>query len=147
MASVEIFADVREDGTLSTGKRSEAHQAIKSFAGKRIRIKIERAFNKRSVSQNDYFHAIIDRYVCDGLVNAGWKEARSRAWAKDFVKREVLMQDVVNEKTGETKPMPRATSGLSTVEFMALIADMQQWASEYLGIYIPDPNEQIDMFS
>lgn len=139
----EIYADVRDDGTLSEGKRLEAHKAIKVHAGKRVKLTIERAYNKRSVSQNDYFHMVIDSYVCQGLIDAGWNEARDRKWAKEFVKREVLMREVVNEKTGEVKWMPRPTSGLTTTEFMELIADLQQWAAEYLSIVIPDPNEQI----
>lgn len=146
LTKFEIFADVRPDGTLSTGKRSDAHQAIKTFAGKRIKLTIERAYNKRSLNQNDFFHMVIDDYVCPALIDVGWNEARDRKWAKEFVKEKVLMREVVNEKTGEVVSMPRATSGLTTVEFMELIHDLQQWAAEYLSIIIPDPNQQIDAF-
>ena len=54
-ACAEIFADVKEDGTLSAGKRLEARRAFQSFAGKRVRVTIERAYNKRSSNQNRFF--------------------------------------------------------------------------------------------
>lgn len=143
---VEIFADVRDDGTLSTGKRSEAHQAIKSFAGKRIRIKIERAFNKRSNSQNAYYWGVIVPILKEALIEIGYNEARSAEWVHDFVKVNFLL-DEKPDKDGVVRKVVRRTSGLSTSEFMDLISDLQQWAVENLGVIIPDPNEQIDMFN
>lgn len=143
---VEIFADVREDGTLSTGKRSEAYQAIKSFAGKRIRIKIERAFNKRSNSQNAYYWGVIVPILKEALIQIGYNEARNSEWVHDFVKVNFLL-DEKPDKDGVVRKVVRRTSGLSTSEFMDLISDLQQWAAENLGVVIPDPNEQINMFS
>lgn len=145
MLKFEIFADVRPDGTLSTGKRSEAHQAIKTFAGKRIRLTVEKSYSKRSNAQNRYFHGVCVPLVGQGLVELGYNEARNMEWVKDFIKANLLTTELP-DKEGVMRKCIRPTSGLSTSQFMDLIADLQQWAMQELGVYIPDPNEQMEFF-
>jgi len=53
--------------------------------------------------------------------------------------------ETANEKTGEVITSIRATSSLTTSEMMDFIADIQQWSAETLELYIPDPNEQIEL--
>lgn len=50
-----------------------------------------------------------------------------------------------NEKTGEVKDCIGKTSGLTKSEFMDFVADVQQWAAESLGIYVPEPNEEMEL--
>jgi len=140
----EILADVRADGTLSTAKRMEAHRAFLAFAGKRIRITVERLYNKRSNAQNRYFHGVCLPIIQQGLLDIGYNEARDMAWVKDFVKANLLTVEVADSE-GVVRKAIRQTSGLSKSEFMDFIADLQQWGSQELGVYIPDPNEQVEM--
>ena len=142
----EIFADVKEDGTLSTGKRLEARRAFQSFAGKRVRVTIERAYNKRSSNQNRFFHGVCLPLIGEALLELGYNEGRNMELVKDFVKVNLLTTEMP-DKHGEVRKFVRPTSGLSTSEFMDLISDLQQWAAEYLGIIIPDPNSQSALFS
>jgi len=79
------------------------------------------------------------------LLDLGWKEAVSIEWVKDLIKYQFLKMETVNEKTGEVITSIRATSSLTTSEMMDFIADIQQWSAETLGLYIPDPNEQIEL--
>ena len=51
---------------------------------------------------------------------------------------------LVNE-SGEFIEIIRSTTSLSTSEFMDFIAEIQQWTSEFLGVYIPDPNEVLEL--
>ena len=143
----EIIIQVAEQGTISDFKKREIGTVLKSFAGKRIRFVIERLYNKRSNGQNRFFHGVVIPIVQQGLIDAGWNEAKSFEWTKDFIKIKVLMQETVNTDTGEVLKLPRKTSELTTSEFMDLIADIQFWAAEYLGIIIPDPGSQTDLFN
>lgn len=143
----EIFADINPDGSMSDFKRNEARKAFLQFAGKKVRIRIERSYNKRSNNQNRYFHGVVIPVVQQGLIDAGWNEAKSFEWVKDFIKHTVLMHEVVNEKSGEVIKTPRKTSELTTVEFMELVEDVARWASEYLNVCIPLPGEQVQMYS
>lgn len=142
----EIFADVKEDGSLSTSKRLEAQTAFKSLAGKRVKITIERAYNKRSNNQNRFFHGVCLPLIGDALLELGYNEGKNMEWVKDFVKVNLLTTEMP-DKHGEIRKFVRPTSGLSTSEFMELIADLQQWAAENLDLIIPDPNSQSELFS
>ena len=142
----EIIIQVTEQGTISDFKKREIGTVLKSFAGKRIRFVIERLYNKRSNGQNRFFHGVVIPIVQQGLIDAGWNEAKSFEWTKDFIKIKVLMQETVNTETGEVLKLPRKTSELTTSEFMDLISDIQMWAAEYLGITIPDPGQQVEIF-
>jgi hypothetical protein len=53
-----------------------------------------------------------------------------------FLKQELTTND------GEIIQTVRSSTELTPQEFNDFIASIQQWSSEYLGIDIPDPNEQ-----
>lgn len=143
---LELFADVTEQGSLTNSKQSELNRFVESFAGKRIKISVERKYNQRSNNQNRFFHGVVIPIIQQGLIEAGWNEAKSFEWTKDFIKMNCLVKEYVNENTGEVKKSIGKTSELSTSEFMNLISEIQQWASEYLNVYVPEPNEQIEIF-
>ena len=107
-------------------------------------VTVERKYNKRSNQQNRYFHGVLIPLVQEGLIDAGWNEAKSFEWTKDFIKLNCLLREYVNDKTGEVKQSIGRTSELTTSEFMDMIETIAQWASENLSIYIPMPNEQIE---
>lgn len=140
----ELFCTVDEHGKITLG-RQKLIKALQSFAGKRVTLTIERQFKKRSGQQNRYFHGLVIPLIQQRLQELGWKEAISETWVKDLVKLQCLKTETVNELTGEVMPSIKPTSGLSTSEFMELLADIQQWAAEKLDLYIPDPNEQTEI--
>lgn len=142
---LELFADVTEQGSLTNSKQSELNRFVESFAGKRIKISVERKYNQRSNNQNRFFHGVVIPIIQQGLIEAGWNEAKSFEWTKDFIKMNCLVKEYVNENTGEVKKSIGKTSELSTSEFMNLISEIQQWASEYLNVYIPEPGESVEI--
>jgi hypothetical protein len=123
------------------------NEAFKSFEGKDVVVTVEKKKSKRSDAQNRYFHGVIIPVIQHGLIEAGWNEARSSEWTKDFIKLNCLIKQYTNEKTGEVKDCIGKTSGLTKSEFMDFVADVQQWAAESLGIYVPEPNEQTYLFN
>lgn len=100
---------------------------------------------KRSLNQNAYFHGVMVPMVLQGLRDAGFNEVKTAEDAKDIIKSLFLKKVVKNEHTGEEIPVIRHTSELTTVEFNAFMEECGQWASEYLGIFIPPPNYQTAM--
>ena len=140
----EIYADIDDNGQMSDRKKREVRDALKSFAGKRIVVSVDRKYNRRSNSQNRFFHGVVLQIIGSALLEAGYNEARSLEWVKDFVKVNCLTQDVITED-GQVFKSIRKTSELTTSEFNDLIATVQQCAAENLGIYIPDPNEQLEI--
>lgn len=140
----EIFLEIDKDGIITRGK-TLLQKALHEFAGKRLRITIEPNKRKRSNQQNRYFHGCVIPLVQEKLIDLGFNEAKSNEWTKDFIKYNCLIKEFVSEH-GEVIKSIGKTSELTTSEFMDMIAEVQQWASEKMGLYIPDPAEQLKVF-
>ncbi|MCA0397304.1 MAG: hypothetical protein LCH51_07855 [Bacteroidetes bacterium] len=104
-----------------------------------------KSYQRRSLSQNRYWWGVLVPMVRAGLVDVGYNEIRDDLQAHAYLKQIFLSEQVVNVNTGEVITLPGTTTKLTTVDFMKLVDDIQQWAAEYLNIYIPNPNEQISL--
>lgn len=130
-----------DNGKVIAGRISLA-TALKQLSGLRLTVTLEKRVNRRSVNQNAYLHGVVIPMVSEGMYEAGWREALDEGWVKNDLKKRFLTRTAFNEKTGEGIEYIERTSALTTSEMMDFIASIQQWASEFLNIYIPDPNEQ-----
>ena len=138
MVKLQYFGQVDNNGRFSN--LSAFLSDLSGLVGKHIRITIEPK-GKRSNNQNSYFHGVVVPIVKAHLLDLGWKEAKSNEWVKNYIKYNCLIIEQQNEKTGEVIKTLGETSALTKGEFMDFIADVQRWASEELGLYVPDPNE------
>lgn len=134
-----------KDGRPNNAKK--LNEAFKSFEGKDVIVTIEKRKSKRSDAQNRFFHGVVIPIIQQGYLDAGWIEARSFDWTKNEIKKYCLIKEAVNEITGEVKQYVGESSKLTKSEFMDFIADIQMWAMENLNVYVPDPNEQIELFN
>lgn len=98
----------------------------------------------RSLALNDYFHGVLLKYVLQGLIDTGHDEVKDIHDAKEVVKLLFLKRREFDKKTGKVKAVVLKTSRLTNKEFIHFIEIIQRWAAEYLGVYIPDPNEKIN---
>jgi len=129
------------NGTLKRN-RNLIKDAIASFEGKTIEITIEKAKKKRSNPQNAFFHGVVLPIVYECLKDAG--HTLSFVDVKDMLKLRFLKETVlINEDTGEVLERIKNTSELTTTEFLSFIKEIQIFASEYFGVEIPDPNENL----
>lgn len=111
----------------------------------RYTVNVEKYKKKRSLPQNSYYYGVIIPSVLDGLVDMGFnKHDLSNEVVHEMLKEKFLKHDLGNEN-GEFVTIVRSTKTLSTSEFMDYIAEIQQWSSSFLGIYIPEPNEQSEL--
>lgn len=132
------------DGILKLTNKQGFANDLHDYEGKEVRLTLE-AKRKRSNKLNAYFHAVIVPIVKQALLDAGWREAKSDEWVKDFIKFHCLVQEYTNPETGEVIKSLGKTSELTDGEFCDLIARCQQWAAEFLNTYIPDPNQQTEI--
>jgi hypothetical protein len=98
---------------------------------------------KRTNQQNKYFHVLFT-LLQRGLYDAGYEHINSMEKAKEFIKERFLSYETVNTKTGEVYKAVRGTSELSKDEGIEFIDQVLQWASEYLGCYIPTQEEYLN---
>lgn len=104
------------------------------------------SMKKRSLLQNAYYHAVVVPMVKDGLREAGYNEVRTNEDAHEVLKHLFLKKKIKSEKTEEEITIAGSTTKLTTTDFNKFLEEVWQWASEYLGITIPEPNQQMTMF-
>jgi hypothetical protein len=144
MNKLQSFANI-SGGVMKVIHRDKFNEAIKALSDGRYSITIEKVYSKRSNPQNAYLWGIMYKLVYEGLIDAGYEKTDiNMDWVHDYCKKAFLKSDVVN-KDGEVLEGVLSTSALTTVQFMQYISDIQKWASEYLGIYIPEPGEELEI--
>jgi len=143
MDTVLKYTATVTDSGLHLHNRKRFDKEVLAFAGKDVEVMIHRPRSKRSGQQNRYYWGGVVPIVCRGLNDVGYRI--SEAETHEYLKASFLKDSIVNEKTGELLPMIGSTRKLTTVEFMEYIQDIQRWAAEFLGIEIPDPNEQVEI--
>jgi hypothetical protein len=144
MNELRYIGNVTE-GKLKIVNRKAFDIDMQGFEGSRVIITLKKYRKSRSNKQNAYYHGCVIPYVIDGLVAMGTnKNLLSSENVHEMLKAKFLGEDIANEN-GEFIRINRSTTDLTTTEFMEYIADIQQWAAEFLSIQIPDPGEQADM--
>lgn len=107
-------------------------------------VKIEKK-NRRSLPQNAYYHSVIVPEIKRGMYEIGYDEI-STTEVHEFIKARFLQKEVINKKTGEVLLVPGSTAKLTTIEFNEFIEKCQRFASEFLSVVIPDPNQQVSIW-
>jgi hypothetical protein len=120
-------------------------QAFEILKDGRYQVTIE-SKNNRSNDQNAYLHGVVIPLVFEGLRDAGFDDVRDKEDAKLVIKTIFLTRKIHSPENGDTIPIIRKTSELTTIEMMQFIDDVIKWAAEYLNVQIPLPNEQIEIF-
>lgn len=138
-----IYNGTVKPSGLHINNRMRFNDEIQNFAGKEVTITVERKRRKRSLSQNAYFHGVVVPICKDGLNDVGYQFTLEQTKTK--LKEMFAQSEMVNETTGEYLSFTKDTSDMSTGEMLDFIASIQQWATEFLGVYIPDPNKQLNL--
>lgn len=93
----------------------------------------------RSTQQNKYYWGVIVKILSNEL---GYTEEEIHEIIKDkFLGYRVPLKNPKGlEIFGWIK---RSTTALDTKEWEELMSKIREWASQALGIYLPDPNENV----
>ena len=138
----EIRSEVK-NGTL-TRNTNLIKDAIQTFEGKQIVIKIEKAKKKRSTQQNRFYYGVIIPIVQNCLKDAG--HIMTNESTHDLIKLKFLKEALfVNEQTGEVIERIKSTTELSTSQFMDLLAEINNFTFEYFGVSLPSPNDDLTL--
>ena len=110
----------------------------------KYRLVIEKYRKKKSNPQLGYLFACVYPLVLQGLIDAGW-EFISINEVDEYCKSMFAEKEVLNRNTGEVITVPGLKRDFTTTDMMTYISAIQSWASEYLGVNIPDPETNIEM--
>ena len=119
-------------------------KAFEELKDGRYLVSIENGKNRTS-PQNRYYWGCCLPIVRDGLKDIGYNEIKTNEDAHEVLKYLFLKKRIPNEETGEVIELLGTTTKLSTTEFNEYTDQIIQWASEYLNVQIPLPNEQLQM--
>lgn len=106
-----------------------------------VEVKVKR--NVRSDVQNAYYWGVVVAMIVERLRELGHDVDRDLT--HEFLKGRFLYSELTDPNTGEVMKIPRKTSELATGEFMDYLEHVKQFAAETLDLYIPDPNEQLEI--
>jgi hypothetical protein len=100
-------------------------------------VKLKRG---RTLNQNEYLWGCVYPILLDALLDAGW-EFTSLEQVHEFFKRMIARERIVNYNTGEIIEIPNSTATMDTVQFSAYVDKLKEYANEFLGVVIPQPNK------
>jgi hypothetical protein len=110
----------------------------------RYRITVDKYRKGKSLPQLGYYYACVLPMSHKLLLDAGWEfstlEEVDIFWKSQFANR-----DIVNRNTGEVMTIPALKRDMTTTDFMAFVDAIRNYCSEYLGGYIPEPEQQIEI--
>lgn len=117
---------------------------IKANEGKEVEITFKLITKKRSLPQVKFYRGVIVPIVKNCLLDAGI--VLSAESVHDMLRVKFLKETVcVNETTGEVVERVRTTSELTTVQMNKFWEEIRLWVSEFWGVDIPEPNEEITL--
>lgn len=126
--------------------KTKTRSVFDSLKDGKYLVKIS-SIKKRSLLQNAYYHAVVVPMIKEGLREAGYNEVKTNEDAHEVLKHLFLKKQIKSEKSDEEITIAGSTTKLSTADFNKFLEEIWQWASEYLGITIPEPNQQMIMFA
>jgi len=150
MKSLTYIGYVAPTGEIKLPKRV-ASEVRKHFIGKDIQVSFSKLKKTRSNEQNRYYWGVVVRMVCEGFSDLGNPvnpdSPEDVDMVHEFLKRRFLQPIQVADVNGEAHSLGYTTTQLSTSQMMDYIAQVQQFAVEFLNVIIPDPGEQAQLWT
>lgn len=146
-----IYQGNVKDGVISLPKRLRK-EVVQAFEGKYIQVVFKRKRKRRSDPQNRFYWGVVIPEIIQGMIELGNNDLQlgnsSHAeMIHEFLKSELLDNgEEIILAGGELKKLPPSTTTTTTTEFMEYLDKVNKWAGEFLGITIPHPSEQTEMF-
>jgi len=143
MSYHRIFTGVIKNGIFipSSLDAQKYKEFISRNEGKYCKISIVREHGIRSVQQNKYLWGVVYKTIAEEIGEDDVDNIHEQM-SLMFNGKKIKVWDETTGEIKETK-IPGNTSSLTTVEFEQYIEKIRRWASKFLGIYIPLPNEVV----
>lgn len=129
------FCVIKRDGRISWGKLIEW---VQSQPDGDYLIDVKRKQKKRTLNQNDYYWGVVLPACLVGMINEGW-EIFGTDNLHELYKSWFAGRKAINRYTSEVVTFPASSKSMTTTEFSAFVDKVREYAQDYLGITIPDP--------
>ena len=132
MKRATFLGFVSEDGSLSFSYPKVVKEYLRSLAGVEVDVQIGKHYKPRTEKENRYYWGVVIPIIASEVGEEN----------PDVV--HIWLQIAVgHKKTVCGVDVPRGTSDLSTAEFEEYASKARMFASKFLHVYIPLPNEGI----
>lgn len=131
-----------KDGVITVSNKKRFIQDCGQFKDCEVEIIVKKK-GTRSTQQNRYYFGVVVAEVRLGLKEIGYDMTVDETHY--FLKNKFHIVSIGN-KDGVEIQVPGSTTDMNTIEFMEYFSKIQQWGAEYLGINIPDPNQDLSFF-
>lgn len=106
-------------------------------------VTVDKDHKKRSTEQNRYYWGVVVEIIRQALSTA-WGERLTKQAAHEILRLKFLAEDKrINDE--EVLTMLKSTTELDTIDMVFYTDKCRAFAEEYLGCYIPEPNEQMEL--
>lgn len=139
------FTGYTKDGQVFFRNQKNISKEIIESGWKEFSVTIEKKKKNRSLEQSRYYWGVVVALIRERFIQLG--NDVSKEETHDYLKQEFNYKEFVNEKTSEVIRIPKSTANLTTSEMMDYIARIQKFGADILDIYIPEPNEQLQVFA
>ena len=117
--------------------------AINHFNNKEVLITFSKPKKERSNNQNRFYWGVVVPLIQNGLLEAtGELRSNENIHYKILLPMFAPVNEIVNKDTGECISEKITSSDMTTTQFMEFILEVQKWSAEFLGVDIPNPNEE-----
>lgn len=143
MEPLELLGHIDENAKMQIHNRQRLDEWARQNVGKNIKIRFERKGKKRSDPQNRYYFGVVIREITLRLRELGHQELQDET-VHEMMKIKFNYEPLTSEH-GELLEIPKSTTSLTTTQFMEYMDRVKQWAGDFLGINIPDPNQSLTL--
>ena len=143
---LEYFGKVLDDGKLRLWNKNLFLEEVSTLKGKNITLVVKESHKNRSKRQLRYYWGVIIPIIQTGFKDIG--DHITKKQVHELLKHEFLFEEHVDKNNNVYKvPMSLGDLGeVSIHKFNEFKDQVQQWSAEHLNVYIPDPNEQLEIF-
>lgn len=118
----------------------DVYEVMRASSNGVYELSIKKCRATRTQNQNEYLWGCVYPILLDALLDAGW-ELTSTEQVHEFFKHQMAQDKVINRHTGEIMSLPTSTATMDTTQFSAYIDKLKDYASEYLGVEIPEADK------
>lgn len=124
--------------------RSLLNDAIQKLEGYDICITIEKVRRKRSNPQNSYYWGVVIFTITKTISDLG------NLWTAEdthfYLRNKFLLESMPVNDSGEFIDRAKSTTELATFEMETYLEQVRAWAAQTLGVVVPLPNEDLQLF-
>jgi hypothetical protein len=134
MSYVARHAGRVKKGQLVLSDPAAWRAAVAKHEGRDVWVTVKRQFLSRTPQANRFYWGV----VVDHIANCIGESAED---THELLKAQFLPKRSIELLGGQGLEMPPSTRALSVEEFASYIERVRVWASQFLGLSIPDANE------